>query len=68
LLLDSAPGLPTWLVSGRDEPASIPALCAALHRAGWEIVETRTTLGVLKYGTVENLVETEIRGRRSRTG
>ena len=40
----------------------LPALCAALKRAGLEIVETRTTVGTVRYGTVENLVETEIKG------
>jgi SAM-dependent methyltransferase len=40
----------------------LPALCAALNRAGLRIVETRTTVGAVQYGTVENLVETEIKG------
>ena len=40
----------------------LPALCAALKRAGLGIVETRTTVGTVGYGTVENLVETEIKG------
>jgi SAM-dependent methyltransferase len=40
----------------------LPALCAALNRAGLGIVETRTTMGTVRYGTVENLVETEIKG------
>ena len=40
----------------------LPALCAGLKRAGLEPVETRTTVGTVLYGTVENLVETEIKG------
>ena len=40
----------------------LPALCAALDRAGLGIVETRTTVGTVRYGTVENLVETEVKG------
>ena len=40
----------------------LSALCAALMRAGLDIVETRTPQGTVGYGTVENLVETEIKG------
>jgi SAM-dependent methyltransferase len=40
----------------------LPALCAALNRAGLRIVETRTTQGTVRYGTVDNLVQTEIKG------
>jgi SAM-dependent methyltransferase len=38
------------------------ALCARLERAGLEIVHRRTVVGTVSYGTVENLVETEIKG------
>ena len=40
----------------------LSALCAALQRIGLEIVATRTTVGTVRYGTIENLVETEIKG------
>lgn len=40
----------------------LAALCRALEEAGLEIAETRTTVGTVGYGTVENLVETEIKG------
>jgi SAM-dependent methyltransferase len=40
----------------------LSALFGALQRAGLEIVETRTTVGTVRYGTVENLIETEIKG------
>ena len=37
-------------------------LCKTLSRAGLDIVETRTTLGIAMYGSVENLIETEVKG------
>lgn len=40
----------------------LPALVRTLQDAGLEVVETRTVLGTAMYGSVENLVETEIRG------
>ena len=40
----------------------LPALCAALERAGLEIVRDAHHAGHGRYGTVENLVETEIKG------
>jgi ubiquinone/menaquinone biosynthesis C-methylase UbiE len=40
----------------------LPILCKTLSRAGLDIVETRTTLGTAMYGSVENLIETEVKG------
>ncbi|HEY6684258.1 MAG TPA: methyltransferase domain-containing protein [Propionibacteriaceae bacterium] len=37
-------------------------LCKTLSRAGLDIVETRTTLGTAMYGSVENLIEIEVKG------
>ncbi|HEX6759755.1 MAG TPA: methyltransferase domain-containing protein [Propionibacteriaceae bacterium] len=37
-------------------------LCKTLSRAGLDIVESRTTLGTAMYGSVENLIETEVKG------
>jgi ubiquinone/menaquinone biosynthesis C-methylase UbiE len=37
-------------------------LCKTLSRAGLDIVETRTTLGTAIYGSVENLIEIEVKG------
>jgi hypothetical protein len=37
-------------------------LCKTLSRAGLDIVETRTTLGSAIYGSVENLIEIEVKG------
>ena len=40
----------------------LPRLCAALERAGLTIGETRTIHGAVAYGTVENFVDTEVKG------
>ena len=40
----------------------LPALVRILQDASLEVVETRTILGTAMYGSVDNLVETEIRG------
>lgn len=37
-------------------------LCKRLSGAGLDIVETRTILGTAMYGSVENLIETEVKG------
>jgi SAM-dependent methyltransferase len=37
-------------------------LCKTLSQAGLDIVETRTTLGTAMYGSVENLIEIEVKG------
>ena len=37
-------------------------LCETLCRAGLHIVETRTTLGTAMYGSVESLIEIEVKG------
>jgi ubiquinone/menaquinone biosynthesis C-methylase UbiE len=40
----------------------LSVLCKTLSQAGLDIVETRTTLGTAMYGSVENLIETEVKG------
>jgi SAM-dependent methyltransferase len=57
-----APGEALDLLDTYWSMGDLPALCAELRRAGLEIVETRTTVGSVSYGTVENLVATEIKG------
>ena len=57
-----APGEALDLLDTYWSMGDLPALCAALSRAGLEIAETRTTVGTVQYGTVENFVETEIKG------
>ena len=57
-----APGEALDLLDTYWSMGDLPTLCAALERAGLQVVETRTTLGTVLYGTVENLVETEIKG------
>ena len=37
-------------------------LCKTLSKSGLDIVETRTTLGTAIYGSVENLIEIEVKG------
>jgi len=37
-------------------------LCKTLCHAGLDVVETRTTLGTARYGSVENLIEIEVKG------
>ena len=41
---------------------NLPELTSALQRSGLRVVETRTTQGTVGYGTVENLVQIEIKG------
>jgi SAM-dependent methyltransferase len=57
-----APGEALDLLDTYWSMGDLAGLCAALQRAGLGIVETRTTVGTVRYGTVENLVATEIRG------
>ena len=57
-----APGEALDLLDTYWSMGDLAALCTALRRAGLEVVETRTTVGSVCYGTVENLVEIEIRG------
>ena len=57
-----APGEALDLLDTYWSMGDLAALGAALKRAGLEIVGTRTTLGTVRYGTVENLVAAEIRG------
>lgn len=40
----------------------LPALCGTLSQARLDVVETRTTLGAAIYGSVENLIEIEVKG------
>jgi hypothetical protein len=49
-----------WTRTGRRATFSI--LCKTLSQAGLDVVETRTTLGTARYGSVEHLIETEVKG------
>jgi ubiquinone/menaquinone biosynthesis C-methylase UbiE len=40
----------------------ISLLCKTFSQAGLNVIETRTTLGTALYGSVENLIETEVKG------
>lgn len=40
----------------------LPALCSTMERTGLRIEETRTKLGTARYGSVENLVDIEVKG------
>lgn len=57
-----APGEALDLLDTYWSMGDLPKLCGALERAGLPIAETRTTVGTVLYGTVDNLVETEIKG------
>ena len=57
-----APGVTLDLLDTYWSMGDLAGLSEALKRAGLEIVETRTTVGIVRYGTVENLVATEIKG------
>jgi ubiquinone/menaquinone biosynthesis C-methylase UbiE len=54
---DALPLLDTYWSQG-----DLSLLCETLSRAGLDIVETRTTLGTAMYGSVENLIEIEVKG------
>ncbi len=57
-----APGEALDLLDTYWSMGDLPGLTAALQRSGLLVVETRTTRGTVRYGTVENLVQTEIKG------
>ena len=57
-----APGEALDLLDTYWSMGDLPRLGAALERAGLQIAEARTISGTVDYGTVENLVETEVRG------
>jgi len=57
-----APGEALDLLDTYWSAGDLPGLTAALQRSGLLVVETRTTRGTVRYGTVENLVQTEIKG------
>jgi len=57
-----APGETLDLLDTYWSAGDLPGLTAALQRSGLLVVETRTTRGTVRYGTVENLVQTEIKG------
>jgi len=40
----------------------LPTLCAALESSGLRVEETRTRLGTARYGSLEQLVEIEVKG------
>ena len=56
-----APGEALGLLDTYWSMGDLAAMGAALERAGLGVVESRTTQGTVRYGTVENLVATEIR-------
>ena len=41
---------------------NLSILCKTLSQSGLDIVETRTTLGTARYGSIENLIEIEVKG------
>jgi SAM-dependent methyltransferase len=57
-----APGATLDLLDTYWSTGDLSGLTAALQRSGLLVVETRTTRGFVRYGTVENLVQTEIKG------
>jgi ubiquinone/menaquinone biosynthesis C-methylase UbiE len=57
-----APGEALALLDTYWSSGDLAQLCRSLERAGLSVVETRTMLGTAKYGSVENLVETEVKG------
>jgi len=57
-----APGEALDLLDTYWSAGDLPRLSESLERAGLYVVESRTTLGVARYGTVENLIETEVKG------
>jgi ubiquinone/menaquinone biosynthesis C-methylase UbiE len=57
-----APADAMHLIQTYWSQGDLSALTATLEEAGLQVIETRTTLGTAAYGSVENLVETEIRG------
>jgi ubiquinone/menaquinone biosynthesis C-methylase UbiE len=57
-----APGEALALLDTYWSSGDLAELCRSLERVGLSVVETRTLLGTAKYGSVENLVETEVKG------
>jgi ubiquinone/menaquinone biosynthesis C-methylase UbiE len=57
-----APADALHLIETYWSQGDLSALTAMLEEAGLRVIETRTKLGTAMYGSVENLVETEIRG------
>ncbi|HEY9376438.1 MAG TPA: methyltransferase domain-containing protein, partial [Jiangellaceae bacterium] len=57
-----APADAMHLIETYWSQGDLSALSATLADAGLQVIETRTVLGTAMYGSVENLVETEIRG------
>jgi SAM-dependent methyltransferase len=57
-----APGEALELMDTYWACGDLPQLCRSLERAGLDVIETRTTLGTAEYGSVENLIETEVKG------
>jgi SAM-dependent methyltransferase len=57
-----APGAALQLLDTYWAAGDLPGLCTSLERAGLSVVETRTTLGTARYGSVERLVESEVKG------
>jgi SAM-dependent methyltransferase len=57
-----APGAALELLDTYWSCGDLSRLCRALERAGLPVAEIRTTLGMARYGSVENLVETEVKG------
>jgi ubiquinone/menaquinone biosynthesis C-methylase UbiE len=57
-----APGEALDLLDTYWSRGNLNGLTAALQRAGLLVAETRTKKGTVRYGTVENLVQVEIRG------
>ncbi len=57
-----APADAMHLIETYWSQGDLSVLSATLADAGLEVIEARTVLGTAMYGSVENLVETEIRG------
>jgi hypothetical protein len=58
----TAPGAALDLLDTYWSTGDLSELSAAVQQSGLLIVETRTTQGTVRYGTVENLVQIEIKG------
>jgi ubiquinone/menaquinone biosynthesis C-methylase UbiE len=50
------------LVETYFSQGDLPALCRTLERVGLRVDETRTMFGAAEYGSVEQFVETEVKG------
>ena len=58
----TAPGDALELLDTYWSQGDLSILCKTLSQAGLDVVETRTTLGTARYGSVEHLIETEVKG------